>query len=79
MEHLSSAGARRDIRAMAKAQLTSTSTSVRDPKTGRFQMVRGVGALNGRLIIEKGVDLTKPIASQVMKGGRPRKNASPNL
>lgn len=64
---------------MARAQLTSTSTLVRDPKTGRFQTVRGVSALNGRLMMEKGVDLTKPIASQVMKGGRSRKNAAPNL
>jgi hypothetical protein len=64
---------------MARAQLTSTSTLVRDPKTGRFQTVRGVGALNGRLMMEKGIDLTKPIASQVMKGGRSRRNAAPNL
>lgn len=42
-------------------------------------MVRGVGALSGRLTMEKGVDLTKPIASQVLKCGRSRKNAAPNL
>jgi hypothetical protein len=64
---------------MARAQLTATSTSVCDPKTSRFQMVRGVGALSGRLTMEKGVDLTKPIASQVLKCGRSRKNAAPNL
>lgn len=61
---------------MANAQPTSTSTAVRDPNTGNFQTVRGVGALKGRLTLEKGVDLTKPIASQVMKGGRSRKNAT---
>lgn len=64
---------------MARAQSTLTSTSVRDPKTGRFQTVRGVGALNGRLKLEKGVDLTKPIASQVLKGGGSLKNAAQNL
>ncbi len=64
---------------MAKAQPTSTNTAVRDPKTGNFQTVRGVGAIKGRLTLEKGIDLTKPIASQVMKGGKTRKNATQNL
>lgn len=41
--------------------------------------MRGVGALNGRLKLEKGVDLTKPIASQVLKGGGSLKNAAQNL
>ena len=54
MAHLSSAGATKDIRTMARAQLTSTGTSVRDPKTGRFQTVRGVGALKGPPYIGQG-------------------------
>ena len=66
-------------RALAKIQPTTTSTGVRDPKTGNFQTVRGVGALKGRLTLDKGVDLTKPIAAQVMKGGGSRKNATQNL
>ena len=36
---------------MARTQLTSTSPSFRDPN--RFQTVRGVGALNGRLILKR--------------------------
>jgi hypothetical protein len=40
---------------------------VRDPKSGQFIAVRGAGALKGRLTIAKGLDLTKPIASQAIK------------
>jgi len=58
---------------MVKAQPTSTSTTVRDPKTGRFLTVRGVGALKGHLTLEKGVDLTKPIAPQVLAAWHPLK------
>lgn len=57
---------------MTKAQPTSTSTTVRDSKTGRILTVRGAGALKGHLTIKKGVDLTKPIASQAMKNRRSR-------
>ena len=58
---------------MTKSQATTTSTTVRDSKTGRFVTVRGAGALKGQLTLRKGVDLTKPIASQVMKGSKARK------
>lgn len=58
---------------MAKAQPTSTSTTVRNSKTGRFVTVRGAGALKGHITLNKGVDLTKPIASQAMKTGKARK------
>lgn len=37
-----------------------------DRKTERSITVRGAGALRGRLALEKTVDLTKPIASQVL-------------
>lgn len=47
-----------------------TSRSVRDARTGQFVTVRGVGALKGQLALKKGVDLTKPIASQALKRGR---------
>ena len=62
---------------MAKPQPSSTNTTVRDSKTGRFLTVRGAGALKGQLTLKKGLDLTKPIASQAMKGGKPRKAATP--
>ena len=62
---------------MAKAQPTSTSTTVRSAKTGRFVTVRGAGALKGHLTLAKGVDLTKPIASQTMKSGKSRKASTP--
>lgn len=43
-----------------------TSRSVRDARTGQVVTVRGVGALKGQLALKKGVDLTKPIASQAL-------------
>jgi hypothetical protein len=57
---------------MSKAQPTTTETQVRDSKSGRFVTVRGVGALKGQLTIRKGVDLTKPLASQALKARKPR-------
>ncbi len=57
---------------MTKPHATSTSTVVRDTKTGRLVTVLGAGALKG-LTLKKGVDLTKPIASQAFKGGKPRR------
>jgi hypothetical protein len=57
---------------MTKPHATSTSTVVRDTKTGRLVTVLGAGALKG-LPLRKGVDLTKPIASQALKGDKPRR------
>ena len=61
---------------------TQASTiTVRDPKTGKSVTVRGVGALRGALTIKNGVDLTRPIASQVLEAkptkgrGKPAKAA----
>jgi hypothetical protein len=52
---------------MAKTTTQSTVT-VRNAKTGKFVTVRGAGSLKGsELKIKKGVDLTKPIASQTLK------------
>ncbi len=45
-----------------------TPQQVRDAKTGHLVTVRGVGALKGHLALKKGVDLTKPISSQALKG-----------
>ncbi|MDQ4087454.1 MAG: hypothetical protein M3177_05530 [Pseudomonadota bacterium] len=61
---------------MAKNGCNSSETVVRDSKSGRFVTVRGAGALKGHLKIKKGVDLTKPIASQAIKGGERRKAGS---
>lgn len=55
---------------MAKTQATSSEKVVRDSKSGRYVTVRGAGALKGHLTIKKGLDLTKPIASQALKGSR---------
>lgn len=57
------------IAAMTKAHLVTTETTVRDSKSGRTLKLRGAGALKGQLTLRKNVDLTKPIASQAMKGG----------
>lgn len=77
MAHLPALATEVYVHTMAKAQPTSTSTTVRDSKTGRFLTVRGVGALKGHLTLKKGVDLTKPIASQAMKSGKSRKGDAP--
>ena len=53
-----------------RSAIVGSSQAVRDAKTGQFVTVRGVGALKGQLSLKKGVDLTKPIASQALKGGK---------
>ncbi|WP_407160101.1 hypothetical protein [Bradyrhizobium sp. STM 3557] len=53
-----------------KHETIGSSQTVRNTKTGQFVTVRGVGALKGQLSLKKGVDLTKPIASQALKGGK---------
>lgn len=58
---------------MAEAHSTHSDKVVRDVKSGRFVTVRGVGALKGHLTIKRSVDLTKPIASQALKGARKSK------
>lgn len=58
---------------MTKTQATSSEKVVRDSKSGRYVTVRGAGALKGHLTITKGLDLTKPIASQALKGSRRRR------
>jgi len=53
---------------MAKTSAASTLT-VRNAKTGKSVTVRGAGSLKGsKFAIKKGVDLTKPIAEQALKG-----------
>ena len=58
---------------MSKSAPTISEKVVRDSKSGRYVTVRGVGALRGHLALKKGVDLTKPIASQALKGSSRRK------
>lgn len=53
---------------MTKPHPSNGATTVRDSKSGQFVTVRGAGALKGHLTIRKGLDLTKPIAAQAMKG-----------
>ena len=53
---------------MSKAQTSNGATLVRDAKSGAFISVRGLGALKDRMVIRKGIDLTKPIAAQAIKG-----------
>jgi hypothetical protein len=56
--------------AMAKSAAQSA-VIVRDEKTGKTVTVRGAGALkDSDLKIRKGIDLTKPIASQALKDER---------
>ncbi len=61
----------RYIETMAKTAPKAPSDGshqVRNTKTGEFLTVRGMGALKGHLTLQKGVDLTKPIASQALSG-----------
>jgi hypothetical protein len=49
---------------------------VRNPKTGEFVTVTGAGALKDRpLTFRVGIDLTKPIAEQVLKPALKRRVA----
>jgi hypothetical protein len=60
---------------MAKEAQTQPTTTVRSAKTGRLVTVRGAGALKGsKFGIRKGLDLTKPIASQALKDIHGRKS-----
>jgi hypothetical protein len=50
---------------------THSATVVRDTKTGKIVTVHGAGALrDSALRLKKGIDLTKPIASQTLKEKR---------
>jgi hypothetical protein len=56
---------------MAKSTTPSTtySLTVRNSRTGKRVTVKGAGALKGSgFTIKKGIDLTKPIAKQALKG-----------
>lgn len=64
------------MESMAKTHPTTTETVVRDAKSGRLVTVRGLGAMKGRLSIREDVDLTKPIAAQVLKSSNGRKGGS---
>jgi hypothetical protein len=64
------------MEAMTKARPTASEKVVHDSKSGRFVTVRGAGALKGHLTLRKGIDLTRPIASQAMKGSKGRKGDS---
>jgi len=57
---------------MTKAEFRQEQTGkwvVRDPRNGRFVEVRGADAMkSSQLPFKKGLDLTKPIAEQALKG-----------
>lgn len=67
---------------MTKAQIKQELTgkwAVRDSRNGRFLEVRGADSMkSSQLPLKKGLDLTKPIAEQVLKGspGKARKPAA---
>jgi hypothetical protein len=64
------------MESMVKAGPNMTERVARDAKSGRVVTVRGAGALKGRLSIRDDIDLTKPIAAQVMKDSNRRKGGS---
>lgn len=67
---------------MTKAELKQGSSGkwvVRNSRSGRFVEVRGADAMkSSQLPLKKGVDLTKPIAEQALRGGlsKPHKPAA---
>ncbi len=64
---------------MASNADKSTSMAVRDGKSGRFVTVKGVGALKGKMVISKTVDLTKPIVGRTSRGKwKPKGNVLPS-
>lgn len=53
---------------MSKTPPKSTTTTIRDSKSGRLVTVKGLGALKGKMKISKNVDLTKPISGPASSG-----------
>lgn len=48
-------------------QNSPPTSAIRDPKTGNFVSVVGLGAMKSEPIpLRKGIDLTKPISEQVL-------------
>ena len=61
---------------IAAKRAKGMSTTVRSAKTGKLVTVRGVGALKGSdFRIAKGIDLTKPIAAQILSQPREKRQA----
>lgn len=57
---------------------SSKDLTVRNPKTGQLLTVKGAGSMcDVKLPLRKDVDLTKPIAEQVLSE-RPARGSSPN-
>jgi hypothetical protein len=60
------------IKTMTKAEIRQEPTGkwvVRDSRSGRFVEVRGADSMkSSQLPLKKGMDLTKPIAEQALKG-----------
>jgi hypothetical protein len=57
------------VTTMAQIKTSSSSFTVRNSRTGQMLTVKGAGALKGReLPIKSNLDLTKPIAEQVLRG-----------
>lgn len=61
----------RYVEGMAKSTIPAkvTTMTVRSSRTGKVVTVKGAGALKGSgFSIARGIDLTKPIAKQALKG-----------
>ena len=50
---------------------------IEDKHTGKVTTLRGYGALRDDYVVRKGIDLTKPIASQVSKKASHRTKKQP--
>jgi hypothetical protein len=59
---------------MNKKSSAASPVTVRDGKTGRYLTVKGAKSMAGSVLsIKKGVDLSKPIARQVLNERRDKK------
>ncbi|WP_438752140.1 hypothetical protein [Pararhizobium sp. O133] len=56
---------------MAQVKTSPSIVTVRNSRTGQLVTIKGAGALkDSELSMKRGLDLTKPIAEQALRGAR---------
>jgi hypothetical protein len=56
---------------MANVKTSASNFTIRNSRTGQFVTIKGAGSLkDSKLTIKQGLDLTKPIAKQALKGSQ---------
>ena len=49
-----------------------TPATIRNKETGKVYVLKGYGALKGKYVVKKGIDLSKPIAKQASRAASRR-------